>query len=85
MYIVTFCYDFSRRTAYQSTSLPFVPGIVTRTMSIPPLGDLHHLYPETFGGVSITIFISSMIIICMYIQYLLKKMPIVHLCSPYQL
>jgi hypothetical protein len=36
--------------AYQSTSLPFVPGIVTKTTSIPPVGDLHQLYPETFGG-----------------------------------
>lgn len=64
-----------RRTAYQSTSLPFVPGIVTRTMSIPPLGDLHHLYPETFGGVSISdschsslyVYSSSSIII-LYVQ-----------------
>ena len=50
-----------RQTAYQSTTLPFVPGVVTRTTSIPPMGDLHLLYPETFGGVSFSNVMANLI------------------------
>ena len=40
-----------RKMGFQFTVLPVVPGIVGRLTSIPTLGDLHELYPETFGGV----------------------------------
>jgi len=47
----------SRKTVYQATALPVLPGIVSRPTPTPPVGNLHELFPETFGGVSYLPFV----------------------------
>ena len=42
---------------YQATALPVLPGIVSRPTPTPPVGNLHELFPETFGGVSYLPFV----------------------------
>ena len=44
-----------RKNQFQSTSLPVMPGMISRPTSIPSMGNLQELYPETFGGVSMII------------------------------
>ncbi len=41
-----------RKMTFQPTTLPAMPGIVSRPTPIPTVGNLQDVYPETFGGVS---------------------------------
>ena len=70
----------SNKTAFQATSLPVIPGVVSRTTAIPSLGNLQDLYPEKFGGVSSVVLIQSILSL---IVHFFRTMHLagIHLCT----